>query len=373
MHPLATKDLPDRARPRPAGSRGRTSAAAPTSTSTSATARWSATTDRRVLVGRPPSDAEGDADLTTDGVATTSPTGARPTTAWSRWCPTGAGGSGSPPRGPGRRHRPAHRRRCRCWTSGRRSRTRSPWTGPAACTSSPRTRSTGSGRPPAAARAVAWRAAYDRGSEQKPGQLSQGSGTTPTLLPGGLVAITDNAEPRMHVVVLRRRTARRCASGPVFGDDEGATENSLVVVGPAASWSRTTTGTAGRSARRWGAPPSPASRASTSRGGDCSVAVDLRRGRGRRRSPKLVAGHRPALRRTPSGTAGGAPPRGTSPRSTPAPVGPSSRCAPGSACGVRRGARPRRCWAGTARCTCRRCPGWCGCGTGPRVRGSGRR
>lgn len=50
---------------------------------------------------------------------------------------------------------------------------------------------------------VAWRTPYDRGSAQKPGQLSQGSGTTPTVLPGGLVAFADNAEPRMHVVVLR--------------------------------------------------------------------------------------------------------------------------------------------------------------------------
>src|SRR5690242_2391551 len=51
---------------------------------------------------------------------------------------------------------------------------------------------------------VTWRTAYDRGSEEKSGQLSQGSGTTPTLLPGGLLAITDNADPRMHVVFLRR-------------------------------------------------------------------------------------------------------------------------------------------------------------------------
>src|SRR6478735_5232335 len=53
-----------------------------------------------------------------------------------------------------------------------------------------RLREAPSGKP-----AVAWRTAYDRGSEQKSGQLSQGSGTTPTLLPGGLVAIADNADP----------------------------------------------------------------------------------------------------------------------------------------------------------------------------------
>lgn len=84
----------------------------------------------------------------------------------------------------------------------------------------------GSGRPE-----VVWREQYDRGSEQKPGQLSQGSGTTPTLLPGGLVAITDNADPRMNVVFLRRATGETVCEAPVFDDDASATDNSLVAVG----------------------------------------------------------------------------------------------------------------------------------------------
>ena len=79
--------------------------------------------------------------------------------------------------------------------------------------------------------AVAWRTAYDRGSEQKSGQLSQGSGTTPTLLPGGLVAITDNADPRMHVAFYDTGSGDLVCQQAVFGDDEGATENSLVSVG----------------------------------------------------------------------------------------------------------------------------------------------
>lgn len=78
---------------------------------------------------------------------------------------------------------------------------------------------------------VTWRAAYDRGSEQKSGQLSQGSGTTPTVLPGGLVAITDNAEPRMHVVFYRRIDGEAVCSAPVFASDQGSTENTLVSVG----------------------------------------------------------------------------------------------------------------------------------------------
>ncbi len=78
-----------------------------------------------------------------------------------------------------------------------------------------------------------WRTAYDRGEERKPGQLSRGSGTTPTLLDGDVVAITDNAEPRMNVVFLDRRTGREICRQPVFGKGASATENSLVSLGSA--------------------------------------------------------------------------------------------------------------------------------------------
>jgi hypothetical protein len=79
--------------------------------------------------------------------------------------------------------------------------------------------------------AVTWRASYDRGSERKSGQPTQGSGTPATLLPGGLVAIADNAEPRMHVVFHDTGTGRQVCEAPVFGDDEGATASGLVSVG----------------------------------------------------------------------------------------------------------------------------------------------
>lgn len=46
---------------------------------------------------------------------------------------------------------------------------------------------------------VTWREKYDVGTRQKPGQFSQGSGTTPTAIGRDYVAITDNAEPRMNV------------------------------------------------------------------------------------------------------------------------------------------------------------------------------
>ncbi|MCX6395460.1 MAG: hypothetical protein NTV23_03130 [Propionibacteriales bacterium] len=91
-----------------------------------------------------------------------------------------------------------------------------------------------SGRP-----VVTWRKAYDRGSRIKPGQVSQGSGTTPTLIGsaqskgGGSVAITDNADPRMNVLVFRRGKAGpgpALCKQPVFAADKSSDENSLVSV-----------------------------------------------------------------------------------------------------------------------------------------------
>jgi hypothetical protein len=81
---------------------------------------------------------------------------------------------------------------------------------------------------------VEWRETYDRGSARKVGQINQGSGATPTFVGRGLVAITDNADARMHVLVYR--TAARLPAGrsrllcsvPVFTAGQSATENSLV-------------------------------------------------------------------------------------------------------------------------------------------------
>ena len=83
----------------------------------------------------------------------------------------------------------------------------------------------------AAGPAVTWRSAYDRGTGTKPGQLSRGSGTTPTVLPGGLVAITDNAEPRMHVQFHDVGSGAVVCRAAVFAAGRSATENSLVSVG----------------------------------------------------------------------------------------------------------------------------------------------
>ena len=81
---------------------------------------------------------------------------------------------------------------------------------------------------------VSWRQPYDRGERRKPGQTSRASGTTPTIFGGGdFVAITDNADPRMNVVVVdaRQPTPRIHCAVPVFGDGASATENSLIAMG----------------------------------------------------------------------------------------------------------------------------------------------
>jgi hypothetical protein len=80
---------------------------------------------------------------------------------------------------------------------------------------------------------VLWQRAYDHGSEQKPGQLSAGSGTTPTVLPSGLVAITDNADPQMHVQFYDTLDGSMVCQAAVFGEGESASDNSLVAVGDA--------------------------------------------------------------------------------------------------------------------------------------------
>jgi hypothetical protein len=85
---------------------------------------------------------------------------------------------------------------------------------------------------------VTWRKRYDAGDRQKPGQTQLGSGTTPTVVRRGgrhFVAITDNADPRMHVLVFR---AGRAGPGrtpvcrmPVFAKRRGSTDNSLIAFG----------------------------------------------------------------------------------------------------------------------------------------------
>ncbi|MBM7060322.1 hypothetical protein JQX08_06355 [Pseudomonas sp. UL073] len=78
----------------------------------------------------------------------------------------------------------------------------------------------------------AWREVYDRGSARKSGSLSQGSGTTPTLLGERYVAITDNADRRINLLVYRREPGfagqRLICQLPLFANDASATDNSLI-------------------------------------------------------------------------------------------------------------------------------------------------
>jgi hypothetical protein len=85
-----------------------------------------------------------------------------------------------------------------------------------------------------------WREAYDRGTAVKPGSVNQGSGTTPTLLGDTrerYVAITDNADGRMNVLVYRRDAVlapgvrRLVCTVPVFDARRSTTDNSLVGYG----------------------------------------------------------------------------------------------------------------------------------------------
>jgi hypothetical protein len=74
---------------------------------------------------------------------------------------------------------------------------------------------------------------YRNSGIPKPSQVDAGSGATPTIPPGGLVAITDNADPMDAVVYrtatrLRHHQHRVVCQVPVFAKSAGASENSLI-------------------------------------------------------------------------------------------------------------------------------------------------
>src|SRR5256714_12038414 len=83
---------------------------------------------------------------------------------------------------------------------------------------------------------IVWRAVYRNDHRVKPGQFDAGTGTTPTVMPGGYVAITDNANP-LNIVVyrtatsLRRGQKRVVCEVPIFGRNASSDENSLIVAG----------------------------------------------------------------------------------------------------------------------------------------------
>ncbi len=83
---------------------------------------------------------------------------------------------------------------------------------------------------------VAWRYAYDAGSARKPGQLSHGSGATPTFFGPytgtDYVMLTDNADGQISLIVLDSDDGRLVCKQPIFtaGVNSG-TENSAIGVG----------------------------------------------------------------------------------------------------------------------------------------------
>ena len=80
-----------------------------------------------------------------------------------------------------------------------------------------------------------WKGGYPNSGIVKPSQVNAGSGTTPTIMDNGYVAITDNADP-MDIVVYRTAkklhgAKRKVCVQPVFGVGGSATENSLLTAG----------------------------------------------------------------------------------------------------------------------------------------------
>lgn len=94
---------------------------------------------------------------------------------------------------------------------------------------------------------ITWQVRYPNVGQTKPGQVDDGTGTTPTVMGNGYVNITDNADP-MDVVVYRTRVKlsrrvrrhhrwrqvrlrRQVCKVPVFSRGASATENSIAAAG----------------------------------------------------------------------------------------------------------------------------------------------
>ncbi|WP_159840893.1 hypothetical protein [Nocardia sp. CY41] len=82
---------------------------------------------------------------------------------------------------------------------------------------------------------IAWRAVYDRGSARKPGQLSWGTGSTPTYFGpatgADYLTIVDNADEQVHALVYRTGTGELMCAVPVLGEGGPGSENSPVAIG----------------------------------------------------------------------------------------------------------------------------------------------
>ena len=80
---------------------------------------------------------------------------------------------------------------------------------------------------------IIWSHSYDRGTKQKPGQLSHGSGATATFFgPNGsdYVMLSDNADRQEKLIVYRSADGSAVGEGPLFTPGASGTENSKIGV-----------------------------------------------------------------------------------------------------------------------------------------------
>ncbi|WP_345344917.1 hypothetical protein [Rhodococcus olei] len=88
---------------------------------------------------------------------------------------------------------------------------------------------------PGGAPHVDWRAPYDRGSARKPGQLSWGTGSTPTYFGPSTgheyVTIVDSADTRVSLLVYRVSDGQEVCRTPVLAKGGPGSENSPIAVG----------------------------------------------------------------------------------------------------------------------------------------------
>ena len=80
---------------------------------------------------------------------------------------------------------------------------------------------------------IIWSHSYDRGTKQKPGQLSHGSGATATFFgPNGsdYVMLSDNADRQEKLIVYRSADGSAVGERPLFTPGASGTENSMIGV-----------------------------------------------------------------------------------------------------------------------------------------------
>ncbi|MEV7182073.1 hypothetical protein [Kitasatospora sp. NPDC093679] len=82
---------------------------------------------------------------------------------------------------------------------------------------------------------ISWRQPYDRGPGRKPGQLSPGTGSTPTFFGPATgtdyLTVVDNAAPTVDLLVYRASTGAPVCSVPVLRAGGSGSENSPVAAG----------------------------------------------------------------------------------------------------------------------------------------------